>query len=560
MTSLPSISKLLHREQRRTRGLKRTTEHIHPVTLTVGAQLQKLPLLRIAVMLILGLIAGYAMRHIAGTRIWLILFATLLLISVISWKLAVAQSIMIHLCVFATGAFLLNKQLDNVEKRIPAGFVEFDGVIVSEPVERAKTYRCDILITKMRIEEGANERDTISIRHGMKCRAYFHKDEYSKHLSVGQGFAASAALTPAREHSRNRYVEGFDYGRYLINNGYSATAYIGADYWQGTAVSLQSLSMWQRTRIKAMHLRSKLLEKYSANGINGQELAVLSALTLGDKSLLTDKTRDDYSVAGASHILALSGLHLTIIYAVLTLLTGRMRRKYIVTLLTIISIWTFVFISGMSPSVTRAAIMLTMYAFCRMMNRGRPSLNTLSTAAIVLLVADPLSLYNVGFQLSFMAMLSIGMFYRPFISFFSPTLMSIWPVNALLSMTAVSIAAQIGTVPLVIYYFGHFPLYSLITNIIVVIGATIVLYGAVLFFICTPLATIQALLADALSKVLGWMNMAVAEIASLPGNGTLAFKPSELQVLMVYIVIFAVYRIGCLLWRVYSYGREIKGI
>ena len=531
-----------------------------PLTLTVGATLQKHPLLRPAVALVFGIIVGNSLQGIVTTQIWLIATATAFLSSVILYRHAVAQSIFILLCTFFLGAFLLDNQLETIEKRIPAGFVEFDGVIVSEPMERAKTYRCAILITEMRIEEGTNERDTISIRHGMKCRAYFHKDEYSKRLNVGQGFAASAALTPAREHSRNRHVEGFDYGKYLINNGYSATAYIGADYWQGAAVNLQGLSMWQRTKIKAMHLRSQLLEKYSANGINGQELAVLSALTLGDKSLLSDKTRDDYSVAGASHILALSGLHLTIIYAILTLLAGRLRRKLVVVLLTTLSIWAFVFISGMSPSVTRAAIMLTMYTFCDMLNRGRPSLNSLSTAAIAILVAEPLGLYNVGFQLSFMAMVSIGMFYRAFISCLSPTLLSIRPVKALVSMSAVSIAAQTGTAALVMYYFGRLPLYWVITNIIVVVGATIVVYAAVLFFICTPLATVEALIGEGLSEVTGWMNMAVTHIASLPGNGAMDFRLSEIEVLTVYIVIVAMYRLCYLLCRMHSYSREIAGI
>ena len=536
---------------------KKTIERLHPTTLTVGATLQKLPLLRLAVMLILGLIVGYALHAIVATQIWLIATATTFLSSVILYRHAVAQSIFILLCTFFLGAFLLDNQLETIEKRIPEGFVEYEGVIISEPIDRPKTVRCDILITSMCVPTDSGAIDTIVISHGMKARAYFHNDEYSQRLSVGEGFKASSAFTSASQHSRSLYFNDFDYGRYLVINGFSATTFISADYWQGAAVSLSSLSIIQRTKIKAMQLRAQLLQRYSQSGIDGQELAVLSALTLGDKSLLTAETRDDYSQSGASHILALSGLHLTIIYAILTLLAGRMRRKLVVVVLTTLSIWAFVFISGMSSSVTRAAIMLTMYAFCDMLNRGRPSLNTLSFAAIAILVADPLALYNVGFELSFMAMLSIGMFYRPFMSCLSPTLLRLWLVRAVLSMTAVSLAAQIGTAPLVAFYFGRLPLYSLITNIIVVVGATVVLYGAVFFFISTPLTALQDIIADGLSHVLRWMNMAVAHIASLPGNGVLDFQPSQLQVLMVYLVIFAAYRTASVLHRVYTYGRQI---
>lgn len=136
-------------------------------------------------------------------------------------------------------------------------------------------------------------------------------------------------------------------------------------------------------------------------------------MALGDKSSLSDKLEEDYSVSGASHVLALSGLHLGIIYAILSLLLARRRWQSVSQALILIAVWTYVFIVGMSASVVRSAIMLTVYSFVSLLNRNKMSLNTLSVAAVVILAGNPLFLYDVGFQMSFAAVLFIILFYRP---------------------------------------------------------------------------------------------------------------------------------------------------
>ena len=123
-------------------------------------------------------------------------------------------------------------------------------------------------------------------------------------------------------------------------------------------------------------------------------------MVLGDKSALTQELRDVYAVTGASHVLALSGLHLSIIFMLLTLLLGGSRSFTLhSSLFTILSVWAFVFLVGMSTSVVRSATMLTVYALLSLGHRDKMSVNTLAFTAIVMLAVSPLSLYDVGFQI-----------------------------------------------------------------------------------------------------------------------------------------------------------------
>ena len=112
----------------------------------------------------------------------------------------------------------------------------------------------------------------------------------------------------------------FDYGRYLLFHGYSFTTFLYVDDWSGDVVSFERLSLVDRSKIKALQLRGKLLDNFKKLGIEGQDYAVLAAMTLGERVSMSDDMTDDYSASGALHILSLSGMHLGIIYAMLLLL------------------------------------------------------------------------------------------------------------------------------------------------------------------------------------------------------------------------------------------------
>ena len=310
---------------------------------------------------------------------------------------------------------------------------------------------------------------------------------------------------------------------------------LGALLMQRALQEPSSVSRLDRSKTYFFAQRAKLLDRLSESGVDGSVYAVVAAMTLGDKSQLTKELRDTYAVSGASHILALSGLHLGIIYTLLSLLLSRRRWQVISQVVIIVCIWLFVFLVGMSASVVRSAVMITVYALLSLGHRDKMSVNTLAFAAIVMLLFNPKSLFDVGFQLSFMAVLAILLFYPLFESVWSQQFLFGHRLFRWLWTTlAVSCAAQIGVAPLIAYYFGRFSCYFLLTNLVVVPAATLILYLSLLVLLIPSLAYLLIYIVDALNQLLLWITM-------LPGASIEGLHPTLLQVWMTYVIIGAVY-------------------
>ena len=310
---------------------------------------------------------------------------------------------------------------------------------------------------------------------------------------------------------------------------------LGAVLMQRAQQDTSSISRLDRSKTYFLEKRNELLERLSDHGVDGSVYAVVAAMTLGDKSQLTNELRKTYAITGASHILALSGLHLGIIYTLLSLLLSRRRWWIVSQVVIIVCIWLYVFLVGMTVSVVRSAVMITVYALLSLGHRDKMSVNTLAFAAIVMLLFNPLSLFDVGFQLSFLAVLAILLFYPLFEGVWSqPFLMDHRVFKWLWTMLSVSCAAQIGVAPLIVYYFGRFSCFFLLTNLLVVPAATLILYLSLVVLLIPSLAYLLIYIVDALNRLLTW-------IATLPGVSIEGLHPTLLQVSMAYVIIMAVY-------------------
>ena len=299
----------------------------------------------------------------------------------------------------------------------------------------------------------------------------------------------------------------------------------------------------ERTQQYFLHQRSLLLERLETAGLSDDRYAVVAAMALGDRSALTKELKETYSKTGASHVLALSGLHLGIIYTLLSMLVVGRRWQMITQVATVLSIWAFVFLTGMSASVVRSAVMLTVYALLALGHRQKMSVNTLAFTAIVMLLVTPKALFDVGFQMSFMAVFSIllfvPLFYRPFSAEY---LMTHRAVSWLWGMVAVSVAAQIGVAPLIAYYFGRFSCYFLLTNFIVIPAATLILYLALGTLLIPSLGVV-------LASMVGLLNTTLLYIATIPGATIEGLHPSVGLTVAIYGVLLAAYY---LLWLTVS--------
>lgn len=273
---------------------------------------------------------------------------------------------------------------------------------------------------------------------------------------------------------------------------------------------------WGERYIHAARIRNAVSDHWSGNG---NEISLLKAVCLGDRSDLTNELKEAYSNAGAMHLLAVSGLHMGLIWWVLNHLFAWMVRlsgREVFRSLSIIAIlWIFAFVTGFSSSVARSATMFTLFTAGRLMCQRMHAMNGIFVSAFLLILMNPSRMLDVGFQLSYAAILGIVAFYpvlRQLLNIKNRVLRRIWE-GALVSFTA-----QISTAPLVIYYFHQIPVYSLITSLVTIPLLSILI---ALFVISVPfmVAGIGNFLFNGLLIKLAFLiNFSVEWVASIPGG------------------------------------------
>lgn len=477
---------------------------------------EKIPLLRLVVFLMTGIVVGeYVPIQVPMFPVWVVMIVVTLLL----WRHRYGQSLMLCACFLVLGMLLILRQKESLEVVWPESEVCYEAVVLSEPVEKPKTMAVDILLP-------SNHR---------KLKCYLYKEERSRCLRIGDGLRIQSRI---RENS-DWHQGTFDYRRYLEILGFTGTTFVSSWKWQKAEIFLKDLSRLERARLFFLRQRSRLLQRFSNQGLDGEQYAVVAAMALGEKSALTKDLKEVYAVTGASHVLALSGLHLGIIYTLFSLLIVGRRWRMVSQILLILGIWVFVFLVGMTTSVVRSAVMLSTYALLSLGHRDRMSLNTLAFAAMILLMLSPLSLFDVGFQMSFAAVASILLLVPLLDSLFSQEfLMEHRLFRWLWSLVAVSCAAQIGVAPLIAYYFGRFSTCFLLTNLIVVPAATLILWLSIVVLIIPPLAFL-------LIYMVRLLNTTLTMIAAIPG-ASIPLHPTLLQVSMTYVIIVAVIAITIL--------------
>ncbi len=240
---------------------------------------------------------------------------------------------------------------------------------------------------------------------------------------------------------------------------------------------------------RALQWRARLLCMYDNYDFTEEQKPLIYAITLGDKSLLNRNIRSKFSTSGSSHILALSGLHAGIVFTLFQLLfrilfsfvRNYRHRQRVTLLLTLPAIWYFALLTGSSPSVIRATMMLTVYSIARLLSRDGISLNILSFTAILMLLIHPHDLFDIGFQLSFLSVLGIIVIYKSIVNIFqqihNPLIRWSW------ELFVVSTAAQITTAPLAAYYFHQFSLMYFLSNLVIIPCVTLLLYHSIFFML-----------------------------------------------------------------------------
>lgn len=483
--------------------------------------------------MICGMALADAFHERAGE--WVFWFGgamVLYLLVVVAFRRELLRTLLLLLATGVLGFSLMLLAYNRHAVSLPQDIETYEAVVISEPVERRTTIRFDMTVLTGPLA-------------GRSVRASLQKDSITalhERLRVGSGLIVSSRFT----YPKNFTTSNFDYVRHLLGEGIVAQTFIPDGRWESEAVSLQSLSHLERTKIAALRLRQDILRHFRDIGLDDATYSLAAAMTFGDRTKLSDDVEDTFSITGVAHILSLSGLHLSVIYALLCFLSFSRRRRIVRELVLLLAVWTYVMIAGSHPSLVRSALMITIYTFVSISGRNPMSLNVLAFTALIMLVANPLCLFDIGFQLSFFAIGSIMLLHKPVAGVFSERTLSrhrllrwVWHTIVL------STVAQLGTAPLVAYYFGRFPVYFLIANLVAVPLTTLILYLSVVVLSLSFIPALGGILAKVLSGFVSLLNASMELISSLPCASIEGIEMSVWQVVWAYFTIAAV----CLLVR-----------
>ncbi|MEQ9375944.1 MAG: ComEC/Rec2 family competence protein [Imperialibacter sp.] len=401
----------------------------------------------------------------------------------------------------------------------------YKGILVDDPAEKTNTWAFDVQVTAIR------SGDSLLRKTGL-VQVYLKKDSATTANLSALKYGTVLWIHGSPEEIRPlRNPGGFDFKQYMARKGIHFQDYVtfndvllaGSD----PPNRLVSVSMgWRR---ELLHVLKEYLPDVWERGI-------AEALILGQKDEIDIEQRRAYAAAGAMHILAVSGLHVGIIYMILAFLLKPLeKRKYgkLVRFVVLFAcLWGFALITGMSASVLRAVTMFSIVMVAEGLGRKTNIYNSLALAAFLLLLYDPNFLFHVGYQLSFLAVLGI-VYLQPFL--YRQWAAPHWLLDKTWAITCVSLAAQLATGPLSMYYFNQFPSWFLLSNLLVIPAAFLILSTGVALF---AVHYVSSFLAGTVAFMLKWMvfglNWFVEFIEQLPASQIFPISFSSAQTWLLY--------------------------
>ncbi|MFK5889687.1 MAG: ComEC/Rec2 family competence protein, partial [Flavobacteriaceae bacterium] len=366
-----------------------------------------------------------------------------------------------------------------------------------------------------------------------KLLFYLKKDSTQSDLKIGQFLFTNATI---RELPKPQNPYQFDYKTYLENKHIYRQIY--TDKSAIILLDKRKKSLYSY----AQDFRTRIVKAFVKKGLKGDELAVVEALLLGEKQDISTSLRQDYANAGAVHILAISGLHIGIIMFLLSWLLKPLEYfkngKNYKLIIIILFLWVYAVIAGLSPSIIRATTMFTALSISLFSNRKTDVYNILALSAFVLLLINPHYLFDVGFQMSYLAVLAIVAI--------QPKLVALWHpkykiVRYFWQLLCVSTAAQIGVVPLSLYYFHQFPGLFFLTNLVVIPLLGFILgFGLLLVFLAS-INSLPAILMSFYQTIINYLNLFISWIAHQERFLIQNISFSLALLLVSYFVIIAFY-------------------
>lgn len=495
------------------------------------------PFIRLVIPFILGIIAAISSGF--GFQINLLLFVVFLLIigayvfyfyKYTGFRFRWVFGAMIMVFIFLCG---YNLTVLKTEKYRPDHFGKFTDkevysvIKISEPPE-IKENSVKAVVQVLRIKDSVGWHDVEG-----RSIVYFKKDSLSDSMEYGDLLVVNTTFTDVRP-PQNPYQ--FNYKKYLSDRFIYQQAYINSGNWKvsekNTGNKLYGL---------AYLLRSKILEIFRKNEISGQEYAVISALLIGYTDNIDPELIKEYSGTGAIHILSVSGMHVGLIFVFCNFFLFFFDRfkygKFIKAFLLLSLVWFYALLTGLSPCVLRAAAMFSFIIIGKAFRQEPNIYNTIAASIMFLLMFNPYYITDVGFQLSYLAVIGIVAVY--------PLIFKIWLpkysfIERVWSLIAVSIAAQLVTFPLALYYFGQFPNYFLITNLIAVPLSTVIIYAGIIVVATSFFPLLSGVLAKLLVLMIKLLNGSIHTIESMPFAVSRGAYISFIELFLLFVIIISI--------------------
>lgn len=482
-------------------------------------ELWKVPFLRLLLPLLLGIFCQYytSISH------WAILsFVTGCILMLVSYLIAPKNEynyrwtfgVGAYFCLFSIGVFATSLRQHQSVFSFQDVSAVYNATIIDLPQQKPQTIAFKVELDK----------------HKKQIVCYLPKDSAASALKVGDCFDFFSKI---ERFSSLKNSSGFDYAQHMYNKGYAGLTFVRADNWESTGTAKNSI------QIKSAQCRQAILAFVQSLGLSQNQYALLSALLLGYQDELSDDVLQSFRATGTAHILSVSGMHVMIIFGVIVLLLffiPRYSRYFFVKqILVIVLLWLYVFVIGLPASAVRACVMLSVFCVAQMLRVKAFSFNTLFAAAFVMLLYNPLWLFDIGFQLSFAAVLSMCVL-QPVFSIKTKSRLLNYPIN----LFTLSLAAQIGTFPLALYYFGMFPSYFFITNMLIVPLVTVLVYdGLALMFLALFSEKLTGLFISCFRFISDLLIRITHFFEHLPYAVFQNIEISILQVFLLWIIIFS---------------------
>ena len=361
------------------------------------------------------------------------------------------------------------------------------------------------------------------------------KDSLQKQLNIDNKLVVTTNFLMI-DNPKNPYQ--FNYKNYLKNhNIYRQITISNREFFmlKNSKTSIKGLAHTFR-----VYVNDKLIE----NGFKDDELAIINALLLGQRQEISKELIENYSKAGAIHILAVSGLHVGIVMLLISFLLTPLKRlkngNIIQLIITIFFLWIFAFIAGMSASVVRAVTMFTALSIGLAIDRKNSVYKNLIISLFFLLLLNPYYLFEVGFQLSYLAVFCIVWMQPIIYKAWKPT----WKfIDYFWQLFTVSLAAQIGVLPLSIYYFHQFPGLFFVSNLVIIPVLGFILGLGILIIFLSLLSFLPAVLATFYQGVIGAMNIIISWIAEQE-----SFLFQEIYFSLVLVLTSYIFIVFCFRW------------